>query len=361
MGAPRIDRLDRNFVINGNFDFWQRVVNNVSVVNTATPTALYTADRFKFITLGATTKSFQIQRAADVPTLAQSGASSIWSSLLTINAASAAYAAADVLSPWSYTIEGLDYQLLHSQTITLSFWFKCSTAGLTLPISFRNADGSRSYVTTFVTGAANVWTQIFVPVVLDSQGTWLFDTGAGLNFAIGSAAGSTYQTSTVGAWQSGNYFATPTSANLNLTNGLTARIAQVQVMLGSYTAPPVFRRSSPNLALELHACQRYFERLYDVETLTGAPIINGSKYEFAVNTSAFQSGGTNYFKVFKRVLPTIIIYAAQSGVINAFGVAIGTGTAPAATYYLSTVCFSCGGSLASGQNYQYYWTADAEY
>ena len=55
--TPRLDRLDKNYIINGNFDFWQR--------GTSTSTSgVYLADRFRTSLSGG---SYVVSRSTDVP------------------------------------------------------------------------------------------------------------------------------------------------------------------------------------------------------------------------------------------------------------------------------------------------------
>lgn len=60
--APRIDRLDRNYLINSNFDFWQR--NSAADSRTGTGSSIYGADRWKVFPSSTINNSAHMQQIA---------------------------------------------------------------------------------------------------------------------------------------------------------------------------------------------------------------------------------------------------------------------------------------------------------
>ncbi len=60
--APRIDKISRNYIINGGFDFWQRANGNTVTINDAAGGNSYAADRFMKGRGGTTNKSYSLVR-----------------------------------------------------------------------------------------------------------------------------------------------------------------------------------------------------------------------------------------------------------------------------------------------------------
>jgi hypothetical protein len=157
-------------------------------------------------------------------------------------------------------MEGLDYSLIHGQSVRLQFWTKCSTTG-SLSVSFNNSDGTRAYATTVTINAANTWEKKTIDLTMDTTGTWLFDNQKGLaiNFALGAG---TSRSIAAGSWQSpGTASIGVTGAtNFCTTNGTTFRITQIALIPGSFpsTASLNFVRAGKTIQQELAMCQRYY-------------------------------------------------------------------------------------------------------
>jgi len=269
--TPNFDLRDnplKNHIINGNFDFWQRVAGNTTTVNTSSTQAIYTSDRIRVSSGGGSTHNYSVVRSTDVPTFAQSGFNSTYSSLYTqitgLNAA-----AADWRFPFNYRMEGYDYQRLHGKMITISFWFKASITGI-YSVGMTNSAQSRSLVTTFTVNVANTWEFKTVTVTLDTTGSWNFDSTLALDIVIGSSSGSNYQTSTLNSWVNGDVVQSTSSVNWAGTTGATIRIAQLSLVEGaSALGATGFSRSGVSIGNELAMCQRYYEKSYGLEVVPG--------------------------------------------------------------------------------------------
>jgi hypothetical protein len=84
----------------------------------------------------------------------------------------------------------------------------------------------------------------------------------------------------------------------------------VQLEAGPVATP--FRRNANSIQGELAACQRYYEKSYnDVVAPNGADIQEGMPQFTAVNTN--NGFGSATFKVTKRAVPTVTIYAGAGG------------------------------------------------
>lgn len=300
----------KNFAINGAFDFWQERGASVQTVNTASNTSAYSADSFRYFTSGTTIKNYSIQRSTDVPTAAQSGFTSPFSLLYTQISAIASHAATDAIDHCFYLVEGVDYTKLHGRTVTIGFWFKASVAG-TYSLALQNQAGSRSYVTTF-TATAATWEFKSFTIVLDTNASYNFDNQIGLLVKIASMSGSGQTTAVLNAWQSANVNCASTATNFAATAGATIRMTQFSIVEGSMGFGAMgFQRAGRTLQQELAMCQRYYEKTYAPDVALATVTDNG---RFAVvSVSANRPYLTVPFKVTKRVAPSMTIYNSATG------------------------------------------------
>lgn len=301
----------RNEVINGNFDFWQRVETATTTVNTTATTSGYTADMFGYNSGGSTNKNYSIVQSSDVPTVAQSGFASQLSYLFTMVTGISSFAAGDSVEACIYRMEGVDFQRIHQKSITITFWFKASVSG-TYSLALRNAAATRSYVTTFSVPSANTWQFVSVPITLDVAGTWTFSNSAALLVDIATVTGSTFQTSTLGSWQTGNFTNASTGTNWMATTGATIKIAQVGLTEGNGFGATDFIRAGFIYQQELAMCQRYYEKSYDQGTALGTVTTNGATDVFSTPSQSLRS--TAFLKTNKRNSAyTVTVYNPSTG------------------------------------------------
>ena len=297
--TPRINKLDRNEIINGNFDFWQRNITGTFTNGTTG----YVADRFKVFNQGTTSKSITVARSVNVPTLVQSGYQSLYSAQFTSNTVVSSLATTDYILPFSYTIEGYDLQRFVGKSFTISFWTYASVAG-TYCLSMNNANGTRSYVTTYTVSSPNTWEQKFINITMDTVGPFNFDNTAGLNIYFGALTGTTYQTSSFNTWQSINVFGAVGATNYMATSGATFNIAQVMINETTSSSNQTFHRRGLTIGDELVLCRRYFEKTWAPDIPVGT---SGDTKFYTGITNAGGAGATNEikFSVEKRITPTI--------------------------------------------------------
>jgi hypothetical protein len=243
MSAPRLDRLDRNFIINGNFDFWQRGVGPTQISSVP-----YVADRWSH-TETLATGAATIERSTDVPNSA-----SKYSAKITVTAAQAP--AAGEVSFFQQVIEGNIFHPARGKDLTLSFYVKSSVTG-SWYLSFRNGAVDRTLLKMFTISVANTWQKVIINFTHDETGTWLYDSGAGLRVAVTLAAGTNWLSSTVDAWQSGQYYGATGLANLFAVNGSTLFLSQMKLTIGEAEDHEEFSMAGRDYAEELRLCQRY--------------------------------------------------------------------------------------------------------
>jgi len=246
----------RNRIINGDMRIDQR--NAGASVTLSDSTITYGVDRFLAYE-STSASSCTVQQVSDGPTSATNGV--VFPNSLKFTVGTGGTATASQLAIIEQRIEGYNvsdfgYGSTSALTTTLRFWVKSSVTG-TFAVGLRNANDTRSYVTTYTISSANTWEQKTITITGDTTGTWNTTNGSGLQIRWDLGSGSTYQTSTLDAWQSGLYFSTSGRANLIGTSSATFFITGVQLEVGSVATPFERRQYGQELAL----CQRYFARL----------------------------------------------------------------------------------------------------
>jgi hypothetical protein len=301
----------RNFIINGNFDFWQR---GTSLTLTTSATG-YQPDRFLAAVEGSSLV-VDFKRSATVPTLAESGFQSGYSLQVDVTTAEAAIAAGEYCYV-RYIAEGHDYGALKNRQVTLSFWVRSTKTG-THCVAFQNNGADRSYVAEYTVSVTDTWEKKSVTITLNpSGGTDDFTTGAGLRIFWTLAGGSTFQT-TAGSWQTGNFFST--ASQVNAVDNAANNFHLSQIMLNYGTTAQAFSRGGYHLAKELGLCQRYYELGDQLET-------HNSNTVSAINVRA-----TWMFKAEKRVTPTCTTATGATENPTVWGVSIWGNTAANTTF-----------------------------
>lgn len=264
--TPRLDRLEKNVIINGNFDVWQRGSSFTGV----TGNALYSADRWN-VTRGASVTGLvhSITQSTDVPTVAQSGFASVNSFLFTTTtAATNMSSSANVVGP-TYHVEGYDLQRLVGQTINVSFWVKSTITGTFSLGLFRQF--TDSYVATYTINSASTWEKKTVSVYIDPTIAWSTNSGLTngrgiiLLWTLGCA--TSLQTSSLNQWlvATGAYQSSTSTNGVVNTLNATFQLAQVMVSpagsQSTFTSTTnVFSRAGSSFEHEFAMCRRYFRK-----------------------------------------------------------------------------------------------------
>lgn len=238
----------RNVIINGNFDVWQR-----GTIFTSVASGTYTADRWLWGEVGAGV--VDVLQSTNVP-----DNTSDFSFLIDVTTVDASIAAGDNYAI-AYRVEGYDamqfgFGTADAQSLTLSFWVRSSVTG-TNCVAFRNSALDRNFIVEYTINAIDTWEYKTITITADTTGTWLTDSGIGLNISWALAVGSTFQ-GTVGTWQAGNLIATSTQVNAMNNAANAFLLSRVQLEIG--TVASAFKRRS--LAQELALAQRYYFKTF---------------------------------------------------------------------------------------------------
>lgn len=353
MGTPRIDRIDRNHIINGAFDFWQRA-SSYSYGGTGAIRSYFGPDRFASSVSTTNSRSGPaVTRSTSVPSLAQSGFNGLYSFQYTQNN-TLTLINSDYFVPLQYVVEGYDYARLHGgKSVCLNFWFKSTITGL-YPISLQSGAG-RAYVTQFNYTTANTWQYIAVPFLTDTTGG-AFDNGAGLYINILPQAVASLQTNTLGSWQTSAAFATSSGVQILANASLVFNITQISLTEGPGLDSTSFSRAGRSIGDELRMCQRYYEKSYDLDVVPGTAT-SGGRESYTAVTAFHRHSAT--FRTTKRSTPTLGIWSVN-GVADTANRDAGT-TTPIGSPLSSAKGFSVQGPSHTGSvEYGFNWSADAE-
>ena len=264
-----LDAAGKNAVINGGFDIWQRGTS-------FTADGSYTADRWRLEESGATAtvtqQSFTVGQT-DVPNNPK------YFLRLAVTTGDNACRIVNVIE---------DVTTFSGQTITISFWAKgTNPAGGSLEVFFRQSFGS---------GGSTEVATLAGSITLTSS--WQRFTKT---LAVPSVSGKT-----VGAGNSWQIDVRQPIADTGAA-AWTLDLSNVQAELGSTAT--AFQTATGTIQGELAACQRYYEKSFNVAT---APTTAAQQGYFtgkvSSNTVANEERyGFVSFKVSKRGTPTITI------------------------------------------------------
>ena len=239
----------RNLIINGAMQVAQRGVDINSLGENA-----YSIDRFRTRTYGGDGR-FDYDQVTDVvPSSTFKYAAKYTVSTAATDVGSFGYSVQQVIE--GHSIAQLRIGRSDAKPFTISFWARSSVSG-TYSSGVATNSGDISFVTEF-TLVANTWKYISytVPAYTTSVPTNLNETnGNGLFFTvIGLASQTSKETSTLDAWQSGNFAFSSNQTNFMSATARTVHITGVQLEVGEQATP--FEHES--YAATLQKCYRFF-------------------------------------------------------------------------------------------------------
>ena len=337
---------NKNAVINGDFNIWQRGVSFVSVVDQQ-----YTADRWLYAKSGAMVHD--ISRSTDVPTVAQAGRVFNYSLLIDCQTIDSSISATD-FCVIEQRIEGYNFLPIAQRPLTLSFWVKATKIGIHCAY-IKNTGGDRAYVAEFTINASDTWEfkTISFPAT-PAAGTWNYVNGIGLLVGFTLACGSNLQT-TPNAWQNNGALGSANQVNACDNAANNFRICGIQLETGSIATS--FEQRS--LSGELSLCQRYYEKSYDLGTAPGSITSAGCHCYTNQNTQGNRT--TSYFKAAKRASPTVVSYSVGTGASGKMRIASNSSDTNCTVGDIGECAFTNAPSATTTLSELYYqWTANAE-
>jgi hypothetical protein len=245
----------RNRIINGDMSVDQRNGGNQIAMPLGAP---YIIDRWKFGNGNAVPSKGNLGQV--LLTSPPAGFPFLYRLVFTTTVAYAPVANDPIR--FSQFVEGYNFNdaqwgTANAQLIVLEFWAVVGSAGA-YAVALQNAAATRSFVSTFTISAAGTWTKVRLNIPGDTGGTWAVASNAPafcLMFPL--CIGSTYQTSTLNAWQDGQFYSTSGAVNVLGAVNASLSITGVALMVGAAAAnaEPEFRKYSDNLI----DCQRYYQ------------------------------------------------------------------------------------------------------
>lgn len=350
----------RNRIINGDMRIAQRGTSS-----TSTSAGYHTVDRIRMTGSGALFSAVAASMAQS--TVAPSGFTN-----------SFLYTATNGTTPTTnqtiaiqHRIEGnnvadLLWGSASAQPVTLSFWVRSSLTG-TFGGAVRNADASRNYVFSYSIAVANTWEYKTVTVSGDTSGTWLTDTGVGIDLLFSLGAGPDALRS-AGSWSSSTAQGVTGQTNVVGTSGATFYITGVQLEAGSVATPFERRPYGTELAL----CQRYYEKSYNQNTVPGSSTASGMIVGVTPSSTISNTSGYNIgarYAVAKRASPTVTLYArtgeegcVSTGASTSIVLAVGSGGVfgGADTGFASAINETGGSVSITGLTVGFHFVANAE-
>ena len=230
-------------------------------------------------------------------------------------------------------IEGYNAYDLLGQTITISFLFKASSAGI---YSVAIREQTSSYLTTF-TAVANVVQKVVITLPVPSSLTIPNNNTNGLQVWVGGQNNASLVAPANGVWAATSYILAPGSKFWSFDVGATIELTDMQLEIGTKATP--FERRS--IGQELALCQRYYE--------------TGGFFHVGYGLAGNNLGSTVKYAVAKRIAPTVISQTNGGGVNNV-GTANNVATVTPTEGFLSYRVITATGSA----QYQELWTSQAE-
>lgn len=271
MTIPRIDGLDRNYLMNGAFDYFQR---GVDILTVAGVPSYYAPDRWFINTAN---QAFTVKRSTDVPALSKSKYSLEYNTVSPIGGI-------DRVMWTDQKIESIFARELSNKPISLRFNYKSPSANQ-IRVWIRKATLEDNFA-----GLTTIYDQTFS---ISNDSSWnefklediaLGDVSTGLMISV--------------AYQN----------TVNLVSG-SHLLNDIKLNIG--TKAQEFSLAGRDTTEELLLCQRYFEKSYDADDAVGS-ITGLSQYNMMVNVNGFVQQ-TFLFKSPKRTAPIATFYSPVTG------------------------------------------------
>lgn len=313
---------NKNLIINGAMTIDQRHDGSSFTVVNGNSTTGVIADRFRVNE--ASGAEMTGQRVSDAPVGFE------YSSKLTVTTADSSLGSTEfhrVIQPIEgKNISNLNWGTSNAKTLTLTFYVKSSLTGQYYISVFNNA-ADRTLLKGYTISSANTWEKKTITIIGDQTGTWLTTNAVGIHLMWSLGTGSSYQSSTLDAYQAGFYMAKSDQVNLAATNGSTWQLTGVQLEVGD---GPGTAFEHEDYGTTLRKCQRYFQIVsgklwggygagadylqwwFDGEMRT-APTVTGTTGTVGVDTS---SNG-NYRRVHQVYNPSSSNYAEYAATATA--------------------------------------------
>ena len=279
---------NKNLIINGNFDIWQRGINQTSY------SGIGADDRWRNVIIGSTQ---QVTRESFSPGQTEvSGNPKYYSKTV----ANSVLAAGNLITK-RQKIESV--KTFAGQTVTLSFWAKADSPK-NIATEFRqhfgNGGSPSSPILAIGVTTHNLTTDwkkfVATSYIPNIEGKTLGtdnDDTIQMMFWFDAGANHDYRTNSLGQ-QSGIF-----------------DIAQVQLEYGDQATE--FEQRSINTELKL--CQYYYQKSYNMDTDPGTATHLGAIFDYATRNTSNNGVGAS-FKTKMRTIPSVTLFSSTTGTIG---------------------------------------------
>jgi hypothetical protein len=306
----------KNYLINGNFNLWQRGAANVTGLGSV---QTYHADRFQWaagtITGQVTSSKTSVTTYANNTSLPRTCS---FMQQYTVTTAQPALSAGSTAGPW-LKIEGYDVNEILEQGgltngITLSFYVASSVTG-TYTVQFASGGLDNFYFKTYTINTANTWQRVSMYLTGAelltgiSSGTWNYANGIGMYIRFWIASGTGAQGANQNLWTGATSNVSTSQANVLSTLNNTWGITGLMLTLGNVV--PDFKIRGNSIDHEISMCQRYYAKTQNLDLAPNA--LNGGLGTVSTGTAAGQDRMTWVFSTRMRVAPTITLYNPTTG------------------------------------------------
>lgn len=315
----------RNSLINGNFDFWQRGTST-TVANAATA---YQADRWYVKNSLGTSGVITYSQAS--PTLNQSK----WAAKVQISTA-----------PTAAQANGTElYQTLENEDTLIYLGNSASFSVYVKALGNVTAVGLQFFYAT---------TETKVTTALGSEQSVSVN---GSTFTLGQLQGQLIGTTPTTSGSIGvriRILTVSTGNTYDINNGFV--VEQAMMNLGG-SCLPTFQRAGINTQQELHMCERYYEKSYNITDAPGSVVSYRGPNLFSASTTLRYSVP---YRVFKRTGPVYHAYSTATGTIDTVR-DLSSASDVAVTYDTANQGqTSVFGTVTASHDITWQWIADAE-
>lgn len=333
--APRIDRIEKNYLINGGMDFAQRDPYASGEAISTTPTYV-SLDRWLVSYTGTVTGSVTSSRLGLAPTLATDYSGRV---VLRRNGTAGTIR-------WEQRVEADSMrELMVALKASFSAQFYTAQSGITVRLTLNAPTAKDNYTSV---------TQVY-----QSAATALTASQWNLVKFEGLTLPSTIQYGLAVVWE----FILPSA-----TDGASVDYHIAEAMMNAGPAVGSFARHGRTYADELRACQRYYEKSYGLSIAPGAASQAGTAAMFFVmpgDATRLVVTANSNFQAYKRVAPVISLFSASSGSESVLSAYNGANSVNVTSYSSGsqnslTNYVQLSGSATSGLFYQANWVANAE-
>ena len=297
---------NKNFIINGDMQVWQRATAATAANNNYT-----TVDRWAF---GESTDgAYTSEQSTDTPT------GTGFSIKAQVTTADTSLAAGQYAYIWqsieAQNLQSLLYGTASAKTLTLSFWVKSSKTGTYSIVIRKNDSTLYAFTHDYSISSANTWEKKTITItptagstsfITASAGAIANDNGLGFEVIFALGQGSTYAIGTSNTWSSNsNTYASSNQVNWMDSTSNNFYLAQVQLEIGEVATPFEHEDFGTTLA----KCHRY-------------TYIAPQHIGYTNGNATVSPSGTIQFPTSMRGAPTCTgTFTPQSGSAGTFAVA----------------------------------------